>query len=137
MGNRRKTRAAFKIKQNEKLTNTTPEIALNEICSKLGLTLIRSTEVQVPGFTLRPDRRIADTDIILEADGPYHNTKIQGRKASWRDDLLVQSGYRVLHVESELLVCHGLEDSKRFHPYVATAITEFLLSDEKVKYLRA
>jgi hypothetical protein len=137
MGNRRKTRAAFKIKQNTKYENTTPELALDEICGKLGLVLISGKEIQVPGFTLKVDRQVQDTDVVFEALGPHHFTDIQRQKTSWRTDLLVQSGLRVLLIESELLVCHGLQDSRRFHPYVAIAISEFLLSDEKVKYLRA
>ena len=74
MGNRRKVRASYRIKQNEKLTNTTPEIALDEICEKLGLELIQGEEIQVPGFTLRPDRKIADTNVVLEALGPYRDS---------------------------------------------------------------
>jgi hypothetical protein len=132
-----KTRANFRIKQNIKYTDSSPEMALDSICEALGLGLAKGKEIQAPGFTLRPDRQIVDTNILLEADGRYHDSRIQNRKNDWRDDLLVKSGYRVLHIESELLVTHGLGNSRQFWPHVSTAISEFLLSDEAVKYLHA
>jgi len=135
--NRRGTRASFKIKQNEKFTETSIEQALDQICAKLGLALVKGQQIQIPGFTISPDRQVAGTNVLLEADGIYHDTKIQRRKSSWRDDALVQSGYRVLHVESELLVCHGLGNSEMFHEYVSKEIKKFFDSSEPVKYLRA
>jgi hypothetical protein len=133
----RGTRASYNIKKNEKFSDTSPEKALDSICEKLGLALIKGEEIQVPGFTISPDRKIAGTNVLLEADGIYHDTKIQRRKSSWRDDALVASGYRVLHIESELLVCHGLSDSDRFWPYVSVEIKKFIDSSEPTKYLRA
>ena len=124
-------------KKNIKLTDTSIEVALDEICKDAGIKLVKGAEVQVPGFTISPDRQILGTNILLECDGTYHTTKIQIRKSRWRDDLLVQAGYRVLHIESELLVTHGLGSSTQFHPYVLAQLKSFIASSEAIQYVRA
>ena len=124
-------------KKNVKLSDTSIEVALDRICNEAGIKLVKGREVAVPGFTISPDRQVLGTNILIECDGAYHETRIQIRKASWRDDLLVSAGYRVFHIESELLVTHNLGDSDRFHPYVAKALKEFIASKESCKYLRA
>ena len=123
--------------KNVKLSDTSIEVALDRICNEAGIKLVKGREVAVPGFTISPDRQVLGTNILIECDGTYHTTQIQRRKSSWRDDLLIQAGYRIFHIESELLVTHGLGDTDQFHPYVLKALNEFIASNEKVHYLRA
>ena len=136
------TRKAYRIKQNEKFSGTAPETAFADLCKANGITAI--AQFTLPPlvsfgetYSITADFRIGSSEVLVEVDGTYHTTKIQIRKSSWRDDLLVQSGYRVFHCESELLVCHNLGDSKRFWSYVLKALNEFIVSNEEVRYLKA
>jgi very-short-patch-repair endonuclease len=133
--NRRKTRASYVIQKNLKASDTSLEKALDEIGEEMGLRLIPMLEINVKHekvtYTYRPDRRIDETDIILEADGPYHETEIQRRKTQRRDQTLFNElGVRTLHIPGSLLVAEGVGDSRKFWPYVKTKIKAFMESKE-------
>lgn len=139
---RRKNLVQYVIQRNdaEKFFDTRPELAFDELCSKVGIEthgkLCRSS-IYVDGWSIRPDRHIRGTNVVIEIDGPYHDTAIQRRKTEWRDEQMTSYGVRVFHIPSELLIAEGFRDRKRFWPYVLFALTDFLLSTDKVRRMVA
>ena len=113
-----------------KLIDTKPELALQEICKKelieFELGFIQSYfGDDGKSYEFKPDVRIS-SNILIEADGEYHDTAIQKRKTAWRDRSLIQMGYRVLHIPASLLVAEGVGDRKAYWPYVAMEIKRFI-----------
>jgi hypothetical protein len=82
-------------------------------------------------WTLRPDRQIKDTNIVVQLDGPYHRTKRQQQKHNWRDGAIIANGYRVLHIDTELLTV------KRYWPFVKDEIAAFEMGKELVGHIYA
>ncbi len=103
--NSRKTRAAYRIAQNNtKATDTAPELAFAELFKGRVIKPppITLTATTIPAWVFRPDFQFIDTNVLVEIDGIYHRTKIQERKTRWRDSELLARGYRVLHIDAEL-----------------------------------
>ena len=76
-------------------------------------------------WTIHPDDRW-DFNTLVESDGPYHKTPTERRKTKWRDGLLTQAGYRVIHVDAELT------KNKAYQTYLKDRLSEAILSQEKV-----
>jgi very-short-patch-repair endonuclease len=122
--NRRKTKAAYRIAQNNtKAEDTAPERAFEElfagkVIKPPPITITDPESVLIYDF--KPDFQFIGTNVLVEIDGPYHRTKIQQRKTEWRDSRLLAMGYRVLHIDTELL------DVKEYHIEVAQCTAAFL-----------
>jgi hypothetical protein len=133
-----RTRAAYRIQENIIYEDTAPELAFDALAKKLDILVEGHLKlILIDGWHVKPDRWIVHTDVVVEIDGPYHDTPIQKRKMEWRDSVLTSRGLRVFHVPSELLIAQGVRDSKKWWPWVALALTEFLFSKKKVERLIA
>ena len=138
MGRMARTRADYRIQENIVYEDTAPELAFDELCKKLDILVEGHLKpILIDGWHVKPDRWIVHSDVVVEIDGPYHDTPIQRRKMEWRDDILNSRGLRVFHIPSELLIARNVGDSKKWWPWIAFALTEFIFSTEKVKRLIA
>ena len=82
-------------------------------------------------WSLSPDRHFLNTNVLVQIDGVCHRTRRQEQKSKWEDELFNQNGFRVLHIDSGLLMV------KRYHPHVLKETEAFLRSDEKSRRLPA
>jgi very-short-patch-repair endonuclease len=128
--NSKKTRAAYRIKQNNMAAEyTRPEVAFDSI---FGNRVTKPFPILLPsGWSACPDRQFIDTKILIEIDGEYHRTMKQESKGAWRDKQLEAMGYRVLHIDAELLLV------KKYHLYLRHKVEEFLKSDKPVDRVAA
>lgn len=126
-----RTAAAYRIQQN----NTVPEFTKPEMVfdSLFGHRVIKPLAIKIEdeGLSLSPDRHFVGTVVMVEIDGAYHNTERQRKKAEWRDRLLNERGFRVLHISAELLM------TKKYHFYVTQKTEVFLESEKLVERLAA
>jgi hypothetical protein len=126
-------RAAYKIKQrNTKVENTAPEIEFGKLFAGLVIKP-PSINIAIEGsqlfYSFNPDFQFIGTNLLVEIDGPYHRTKKQESKTRWRDSELFAKGYRVLHIDSELLM------RKKYHEGMIDKVMAFKKGDRQVEHL--
>ena len=127
----RKTRAAYRIRQNLVLENTAPERFVQKILDELQIVYRLGETVNIfDGFAWwisHPDALIESRPckVIIEVDGPYHQTKIQARKTRWRNAALNEKSYRVVHIPSELCC-------SKFRDYLVSELVKALASPDMV-----
>jgi len=130
----KRTAAASVISKNNVVADyTRPEVAFdvlfgNRVTKPLPIDI---TDDDRGKWTLSPDRQMIGTNVLVQIDGPYHHTTRQEQKSKWEDELFNQNGFRVLHIDSGLLMV------KRYHPHVLKETEAFLRSDEKSRRLPA
>lgn len=134
MGRMRKTRKAYVLYQRTKYEDTRPEIIFDGI---FGNRVFKPLPFQIMDlearkiYKVKPDRGFGGTNVLVEIDGPYHNTEIQQKKTKWRDNMIASYGHRIIHIDYQLLM-----DSK-YHSYVVKGCEEFLASDKPIDRLVA
>lgn len=130
----KRTAAASVIDANNTLGELTrPEVAFDRL---FGNRVIRPGRVEIVDdegskWSLSPDRQFVGTVVLVQIDGVYHRTRRQQRKSEWEDRALNEKGFRVLHIDTELLM------AKKYHPDVIKAVESFLLSAEPTRRLPA
>lgn len=126
-----RTAAAYRIQQN----NTVPEFTKPEriFDSLFGDRVKQPNPIKIEdeGLSLCPDRHFVGTVVLVQIDGAYHDTHRQQKKDEWRDRLLNEKGFRVIHIAAALLM------TKKFHGYVIQKTEAFLASDALVEKLAA
>ena len=135
-----RTRKAYRLSQRVKYEDTKPEqIVYNILHDDLRLAPTKRT-LEIDGYSITPDWLLLLTPeyfiarghdmnsptTLIEVDGIYHDSKLQQRKTRWRDGLLTQAGYRVIHVDAELT------KNKAYQTYLKDRLSEAILSQEKV-----
>jgi hypothetical protein len=130
----KRTAAASVIDKNNIVAEfTRPEIAFDAL---FGNRVVQPLSIQIVDnegsrWTLRPDRQFVGTVVLVQIDGVYHRTRRQQKKSEWEDRALNEKGFRVLHIDAELLMV------KRYHSDVVKVVESFLLSTQPVKRLPA
>lgn len=130
----KKTAASSVIdKNNTTAEYTRPEIAFDHM---FGNRVVKPLPIQIVDdegskWTLRPDRQFVGTVVLVQIDGVYHRTRRQQKKSEWEDAALNENGFRVLHIDTELLM------TKKYHPYVVDMTERFLKSSEPKRRLVA
>lgn len=119
----KKTSAASVIDRNNTVAEfTRPEIAFdalfgNRVVKPLPIEIIDDERSK---WSLSPDRMFIGTNVMVQIDGVYHRTRRQEQKSRWEDEALNEKGFRVLHIDSQLLM------AKKYHPYVVDETESFL-----------
>ena len=119
----KKTAAAFRIDQRNTVAESTrPELAFDGIFEK---RVDKPNPVQIVDdegskWSISPDRTFVGTNVLVQVDGVYHRTRRQERKTKWEDMALNEKGFRVLHIDAELLM------AQKWHPYVTQRVEAFL-----------
>lgn len=129
MGRMAKTRAAYRLAQNNtKAEDTSLEEALEDIFPGL-LEKVEPIECKEGSETwmIRPDRRIKGTNVLLEADGGYHESRRETQKSHWRDGLLLARGYRIVHIPRQLL------ETQAYYGYVKQVVLSFVKGSRLVE----
>ena len=119
-----KTAAASVISRNNTVAEyNRPELAFKGL---FGVRVDKPSPIVVAededGSThkLCPDFIFVGTNVLVAIDGPYHRTAYQQRKSKRQDEALNAKGFRVLHIDSELLMV------KKYHCYVVAEVEAFL-----------
>ena len=134
-----RTRKAYRLSQRIKYEDTKPEQVVAMMLGEIGYQplshpIIRIQDGYEGAWVITPDFRLAVSSqrtfvvkrVVVEVDGVYHDTPIQRKKTEWRDGLLTQAGYRVIHVDAELT------KNKAYQTYLKDRLSEAILSQEKV-----
>lgn len=137
MGRRSGIRAAYRIAQNNtKTEDTAPELAFEKLFEgrvikppRITIHSLEPFDESESIYLFKPDFQFIDTNLLVEIDGPYHRTPIQERKTRWRDSQLFAKGYRVLHIDSELLT------TKRYNAETVAKVEAFLRGNRQVEHL--
>jgi hypothetical protein len=129
----KRTAAASVISKNNVVADyTRPEVAFDVLFgNRVTKPLPLHVKEERSEWSLSPDRMFIGTGVFVQIDGPYHRTVRQEAKSKWEDELFNQNGFRVLHIDSGLLMV------KRHHPHVLKETEAFLRSDEKSRRLPA
>ena len=129
----KKTAASFKIDQrNVSGEYTRPEIAFDAMFgNRVTKPLPLHVKDERSEWSLSPDRMFIGTNVFVQIDGPYHRTVRQEQKSKWEDGLFNQNGFRVLHIDSGLLL------PVQYRQYVRFEVEKFLKGTEPVRRLAA
>jgi len=132
MGRMPRTRKAYVLSKRVKYEDTKPEQVIKGILFSDGFlppetNVLCNKRITVGNWTINPDFYVfLAPPIIVEVDGVYHDTPTQQKKTKWRDGLLTQAGYRVIHVDAELT------KNKAYQTYLKDKLAMAILSPEKV-----
>lgn len=141
MGRMSKTRKSYRLSQRVKYEDTKPEQVVGMMIAEVDYPPLNHPTIRIQNgyegtWVITPDFQLAGMPggagiyvvkkVVVEVDGPYHDTPIQQRKTEWRDELLVKHGYRIIHVDSELT------KNKAYQTYLKDRLAEAILSQEKV-----
>jgi hypothetical protein len=127
-------------KKNVKLSDTSLETDLDDLGKEYDIPFTRAPTIFVKEldgtpYGFRPDRAIAGTNILVEADGPYHESVIQRRKSAWRDAQLIASRFRVLHISGRLIQAENRGDLKAYWKYIAGEVNRFRAETTTIYYI--
>jgi hypothetical protein len=128
----KRTAAAYKIDQNNVVAEyTRPEVAFDQI---FGHRVTKPLPIEIVDderskWTLSPDRHFLGTNVLVQIDGVYHRTRRQEQKSKWEDEALNERGFRVLHIDSGLLMV------KKYEAHIRQGVEAFLQSKEPSKRL--
>ncbi len=103
---------------------TRPEMAFDSIFGHRvtkPLPIVVAMDEDGSEHKLTPDRMFIGTNVLVAIDGPYHFTEYQQRKTRRQDLALNAKGYRIIHVDSPLLMV------EKYHDYVGQKVLYFLL----------
>lgn len=130
MGHKNETQFFIRQKGRTKLSDTKPEVALDEIATLCGFPISKPKPVIIDGYDFRPDRQIRD--FYVEALGPYHFTDLQESKTRRRSRAIVDAtGKRLLLIDAPLLT------DKKYQFHVIEGIVEFSLGSDEIGRLYA
>lgn len=131
----KRTAAASVIDRNNVVAEyTRPEIAFDSLFGHRvtkPLPIVVMEDEDGSKHSLCPDRTFIGTNVLVAIDGPYHWTERQQAKIRRQDLALNGKGYRVLHIDTPLLMV------KKHHEYVRQMVENFLALQTPSKRLAA
>ncbi len=135
----KRTRANYMIALHQKSDNTKPEIFYRErVLKQLPFSFQDHPKIPIADgetwYDFTPDYFIQEPKsegIFIEIQGYYHyHSKKQRQKTNWRNEAIIDNGYRVLLIHWQLC-------KVKYHDYLREQTVSFLGSSDKIKELSA